>query len=97
MNSILLLQQFEVMNGSDVAASGRRYMLRPEQKSVGGMIDFVEKFSGPGDLVVNFCPGIIAVQKACLLLSEHRHFLGCQLDECSVKDALLGLFGVYTR
>lgn len=88
MNNIPRFQEFEVVYGWDVAASARGYMLRLEQKSVGWLMDLMAMFYGTGDLVVDFCAGIMAVPKACLLLSEYRRFVGCKSDEGSVKQAL---------
>lgn len=45
---------------------------------------------GPDDLVVHFCGGTIAVRKACMLLSEHLRFVGCENDKGCVKEALPG-------
>lgn len=95
MNNILPLQRFGVVYKSDVAESERRLMLRSEQESVRWMTDLVTKFSGPGDLVVKFCAGSMEVAKAWLLLSEHRRFKRCGMDEICVKEALRGLVEVY--
>lgn len=72
-------------------------MLQTEQNSVGLMMHFMARISNPEDLVADFCTETMAVGKECLLLSEHRRFVGCKNDECCVKEALPGLGEVYAR
>lgn len=75
MTNILLAGQSEFVFGLDVAASGTRSMLRPEQTSLTCMGYLVAKFSGPRDVFMDFCAVPKAEAQECLLLSEHRRFV----------------------
>ena len=83
------------MENNEDGNSNSRAMLRPEQKSITLMSDIIEKFSKPGDLVVDPCSGTFSVAKACLLLPKHRRFVGCDLDPACLQhteDRLIELF-----
>lgn len=58
------------------------------------MMDLVAELSDPGDLMVAFWAGTMAVEMACLLLCDHRHFLGSQKGEGCVEESLQGLVEV---
>lgn len=59
------------------------------------MMDLGAKFSGSGDWVVEFCAQIMAGAKAYLLSSERRCFLGWEMEESCVKEALPDLVEVH--
>lgn len=65
-------------------------MLRTKQKVIGWMMDSMEKFSGPGYVVVEFGAGTTAVAAACLHFSDHQSLVGCKRDNILVKEALSG-------
>ena len=73
----------------------RRYRLRPEQKSVELLKFLINKFTKPGDLVLDPCGGTFSTLHACMALDNHRTFLGGDRDsECTVavEDDLLRVF-----
>lgn len=57
MNNIPQWLKFEDLYGLEGAASGRHMMFGPEKRSVRWVRALVAKFSGAGDLVVDFCAG----------------------------------------
>ena len=69
--------------------------LRPEQKSVSLLKYLINKFTKPGDLVVDVCAGTFSTMRACMEMNKHRRFVGCDKDEtCSrlVQDEMICLF-----
>lgn len=61
------------------------------------MMDFVAKFSGPANLVVDFCTGTIAVGKECMLMSEHQGIVACDMNEDCVEEAFPCLVEIYMQ
>lgn len=53
-------------------------MLISEQESMEWMRDLMSKFSKSGELVLNNWSGTSATEKACLQLSDHCRFVGCE-------------------
>ena len=76
-------EQVMVSNGD----SGRMRHLRPEQKGIAFLQELIERFSQPGDLVVDFCSGTFSTGLACLLLPRYRIFIGCEKDSDCTKAA----------
>ncbi|MEM1002550.1 MAG: DNA methyltransferase, partial [Bacteroidota bacterium] len=75
--------------------AANRIMVRPEQKGILWMSNLIEKFSKPGDLVVDCFSGTFSVAKACFLLSKHRRFIGCDKDPVCLErteDKLIEIF-----
>lgn len=62
MNNIRRMQQFEVVYGLHAAASGRRLMIRLEQRCIKWIMDLNIKWFGRGYLVRNFLAGAGAVE-----------------------------------
>ena len=59
--------------------------LRPEQKGLAFMMELIERFSQPGDQVIDLCAGTFSTGMACLLLPQYRTFVGCDKDlDCVV-------------
>ena len=59
-------------------------------------MDLIEKFTKKQDLVVDPFGGTYPVFKACLKLSHHRRFVGCDLDVdrlFHVEDNLIKIYG----
>lgn len=47
------------------------------------MQDLVDKFSNPGELLVDLFPGTFAAAKVCLEALRHCRFVGCEsYSEC---------------
>lgn len=63
----------------DQQASGRK-RVRPEQKPIKLIKYFLNKFTKPGDLVVDPCAGTFATGKACLEMEHSRRFIGSDRD-----------------
>ena len=56
---------------------------------------FVERFTEPGDLVMDPCGGTFSTMHACIALDQHRRFIGSDADpNCvlSVEDHMLRVF-----
>lgn len=97
MNNIPRVSPEEIVFCSDPACSGKRMMVRPEQKSASWMMDIMSKFSRPEKLVVDTCAGTMSTAKACLALPQHGRFVGCEeYSMCSVKS-LLSLVKVHAE
>lgn len=76
---------------------GPRQMLRPEQKSRQWMMDIIEKFTKPGDLVVDPCAGTFSVAMACMLMPKHRKFVGCDKDDSCLENSMTSLVALFAR
>ena len=57
------------------------------------MIELIERFSQPGDQVVDFCAGMFSTDLACLLLPKYRSFVGCDNDLACVQVAKSRVYG----
>ena len=69
--------------------------LRPEQKPVSLLKYLINKFTKPGDLVVDVCAGIFSTMRACMEMEKHRRFVGCDKDAmCAriVQDEMIRFF-----
>lgn len=97
MNKIPWLHWIEPVYCPDVAGSERRLWLRIDQKSIMWRTSWVGKFPGPGDLLENVCELTMAIKKACMLLSEHKSFVGFGKRKGCVQDTLPVLVEVYQR
>lgn len=67
----------------DTAAAStktRTRMLRAEQKSIALIMEYLSRYSKPGDLVVDLFAGTCTTAVACLSLQHHRKFVGCDID-----------------
>jgi SAM-dependent methyltransferase len=60
----------------------RQEMLRPEQKSIGTISEFLQRYSYVGSSVVDMFCGTGSTAVACALL--RRNFLGCDVSEACV-------------
>lgn len=72
---------------SQCPPSSSSVMLRPEQKPLPLIQELVCRFSQPGDIVVDFFGGTFTTAIACFTLSDHRVFVGCELDKECFKVA----------
>ena len=68
-------------------------MLRPEQKSVGTLCEFLQRYSYPGALVVDMFMGTGSTAVACVLLQ--RKFIGCDIDEECVAASKVRLTDLF--
>ena len=88
MTNIPAVPQEEVVtadeDSNDRNKSGPPEMFRPEQKAITWIMDLVQKFSKPGDIVVDLFSGTYSTFHACLLCDEPRRFYGCDLDESTL-------------
>ena len=72
---------------------GRSRQLRAEQKGLAFMMELIERFSQPGDQVVDLCAGTFSTGLACLLLPQYRSFVGCDNDLACVQVAKSHVYG----
>lgn len=72
-----------------------KQMLRPEQNSFSLMNDLVDKFSKPGDFVLEAFAGMVSTTKASLLLDNHWQIVGCVKDCGCVEQYMVGHMEVY--
>ena len=60
-------------------------MLRAKEKSVSLMMELVQRYSKPGDIVADFFVGTCTSAVACISLLDHRKFVGCDADSAAVS------------
>lgn len=63
----------------------KRGLLRPEQKSLALCMELIERYSKPGDTVVDFFAGTCTTAVACLSVHGARTFFGCDIDKTVVN------------
>lgn len=80
MNKTPWLQQFQAVYGADSAGNGRCSMVGLQQMSIEWMTDLLAYFSGPVNLVDDFCAGTVETANTCLILFDNRGFRGCRKD-----------------
>lgn len=97
MNNIPRIPWSEMVFKNQVGTTGRRQMVRPEQKNVSWMKDLVSKFTKPGMTVLDCFAGTLSVGKACLELSQHRRAILCDVDPEVVETSLPGLVLVFAN
>ena len=68
-------------------------MLRPEQKSVGTLCEFLQRYTFPGAIVVDMFSGTGSTAVACVLLQ--RQFIGCDIDEECVAASKVRLTDLF--
>lgn len=69
--------------------------LRPEQKPLSEIMEFISRHTEGGDTVVDFCSGTNTTGVACVILPENRRFVGCDVDEVAQRvgnDRMLQAF-----
>lgn len=71
--------------------------MHPELKITAWMEDIVQKFSKPGNLVVDASAGTFSVATACTVLLKHRKVIGCGVDPGCMTEAMLQLILLYAR
>lgn len=79
------------------ALSGKKPMLRPEQKQIQLMMYLIEKFSEPGDFSMDPCAGTFPVAMACMLVKRHRRFIGGDVDPFFITYVKYSLIETYAR
>lgn len=77
-NSIPKLEPLEVVHGPDVCLNSQLKLHREEQKNKELIMNQVEKFSRPGETVVNILASKSSTVPTFLLFSQQRIFTGCQ-------------------
>ena len=82
------------MRGDVVTSDGRDKRFHEWGKSESGIIELVELFSEPGDLVLDPFMGGGTTGVACLQLG--RRFMGVDIDPAAVETALARLWS-WTR
>lgn len=63
---------YKVKRGESVC----NLLMRLEQKNAACMKDIVQKFTNPGDLVVDACVEMFSVTRACMPILKHRNLMG---------------------
>lgn len=96
-NNIPRVPVHERLFNAAPGSSGNKVLLRPEQKSIDWMMDLVSKFTKPGELVVDNCTGTSATAKPCMLLPQHRRFVGCAKDSDCFQEVLPSVVEVFPR
>ena len=94
MCSGLLLRSYaNALSGEAYLPENETEMLRREQKSVGTLAEFLQRYTYPGALVVDMFSGTGSTAVACVLMQ--RRFIGCDVDADCVaagKVRLVDLF-----
>lgn len=78
INNILYVPPEEEKFCELVDSSGKKVLVRPDQKSVEWMMDLVFKFCNAGDLALDTCAGTSASVKPCLQLLEYCRPVECE-------------------
>lgn len=70
----------------------KRAVWWPQQKDVLLMKDLLQKLSRCKDVVMDFCAGLYFTAKVCMLLDQHRSFMGCDVESELLTTAEAGIF-----
>lgn len=72
-------------------------LMCPQQKNNARMEEITQKFSEPGDLVVDAGAGTVFFAKDGMLHTKHRRFIRCEGDPSCVIEAISQLILLYAR
>lgn len=72
-------------------------LLCPTQKRVSTLKELIERYSKPGDIVADMFAGTLSTARACMEISEHRVFVGCDLDKECVTCAMPLVYETFAR
>lgn len=61
------------------------------------MIDIIDKFTKPDDLVVDPCAGSLSIGMACILLSKYGIVIGCGNDDSCLDNSTTPIFALFSR
>lgn len=68
-------------------AYGSMALLCSKQKNLVSMNDINRKFSPHGRLLVDYCDGRLSVARTCMLLTQYRRLVGCDLEsDCDASS-----------
>lgn len=71
--------------------------MHPERKNAGWMKYIVQKFTRPGNVVIDACAGTFSVAKACLLLPKYRLFIKHEVEPGCVAKEMMQMILLYAR
>lgn len=97
LNNVLGVHGSQQVLRETSRSEGAAGMVRPEQKSIELMKDLLVKFSSPAEVVLDTCAGTFATAKVCMLLPEHRRFVGCEKDGECFSRSLGSVVEVYGK
>lgn len=61
------------------------------------MKDILQKFTSPGDLVVDGGAETLSMTKACMLLPQHRRFVEFEMDSACATGSMSQLVVIFAQ
>lgn len=82
---------------SQAGGSGRRSLVRPEQKPVLLNMHPIRQFCLPGEAVLDLCMETRSIAKACLSALKHIKFFGCEVDGSCLSNSMHSIFELFVH
>lgn len=90
--NVPLLSVDEVVYVVGLSDNGRRWTGRPEQEKLLLMKDILPKCSKPDQRMLDAFAKTLYTEMGCLLLNNHRRFLGCNKDASCLQKSMPSIF-----